>query len=273
MRPGRGGKKGRAELRSSAGASEAAAAAAAPPGSCLGSRPGASAHGCRFRGRRRLRVLPVKGRRERETGRRGRTGGGRERSRRAVRYLRAARGLGAGSAPRRSLSQHSPEKAPTPARLTSPPPPPRLRAAPPRPAPPGGSTAPPAAAPRPLPLSAHARAGQGGEGSGVGIGGGGSGVPSSARHLASRAGSGRGCACAVEAVGGAPPLPPGKEHARTSAARERKGGGFPSHSPGEVLLGRGRVPDVGTAHACAVAGRWGGPGWGEAPRDHTSAET
>lgn len=177
MRPGRGGKKGRAELRSSAGASEAAAAAAAPPGSCLGSRPGASAHGCRFRGRRRLRVLPVKGRRERETGRRGRTGGGRERSRRAVRYLRAARGLGAGSAPRRSLSQHSPEKAPTPARLTSPPPPPRLRAAPPRPAPPGGSTAPPAAAPRPLPLSAHARAGQGGEGSGVGIGGGGAGCP------------------------------------------------------------------------------------------------
>lgn len=131
--------------------------------------------------------------------------------------------------------------------------------------------------PPPLPapsLSLRMRArDKAGKEAGWGSGGGGSGVPSSARHLASRAGSGRGCACAVEAVGGAPPLPPGKEHARTSAARERKGGGFPSHSPGEVLLGRGRVPDVGTAHACAVAGRWGGPGWGEAPRDHTSAET
>lgn len=136
-------------------------------------------------------------------------------------YLGAARALGAGSAPRRSLSQHR-RKGAARARLTSPPPPPRVRAA-----------------PRPAARACAA-----------------DGAGALARFPPRGLGGGR-RACA-EAAEGAPPLPRGRKRARTArrgAEGRRRRPSLPGRSGARarcrpLLLPRGAG---GGAASCAAA--------------------
>lgn len=174
-------------------------------------------------------------------------------------YLGAARALGAGSAPRRSLSQHR-RKGAARARLTSPPPPPRVRAA-----------------PRPAARACAA-----------------DGAGALARFPPRGLGGGR-RACA-EAAEGAPPLPRGRKRARTarrgaegrrrrpslpgrSGARARcrplllprGAGGAPLPALLRLRGGRGGAGPPAERAVRVRAARGAGLLWGEAPRDRASA--